>query len=176
MKTTDNQSTNLSINFPMVVKTKPHPFWRWFWLTFLVVSLAYAWYSFYVPSNNVVWVDNMVSAQEIAHNSGKNMLLFFTGDWCVPCRIMKREVFADKEVMKVVNAQVVPVMINIDDPNAKELVKHYKVGGTPITIFTDHQGEVLDYAFGKLGKTKFLEMLKNLGEEGSKVQMEQFKE
>ncbi|MCP3928125.1 MAG: thioredoxin fold domain-containing protein [Bacteroidetes bacterium] len=167
MKKTDNQPTNLSTNSSKVVKTKSHPFWRWFWLTFLVVSLAYAWYSFYVPSNDVVWADDMVSAREIANDSDKNILLFFTGKWCVPCRIMKREVFADKEVMKVVNAQVVPVMINIDDPNAEELVKHYKIGATPITIFTDPQGEVLDYAVGKIGKTKFLEMLENLGAEGS---------
>lgn len=152
-----------STKFHTVVKKKPHPFWRWFWLSFLVLSLAYAWYSFYVPSNDVKWSDNMVSSQELANDSGKNMLLFFTGDWCVPCRIMKREVFADKEVMKVINSQLVPVIINVDDPKMKELVKLYKVGGTPITIFTDPQGKVLDYAVGKIGKTKFLEMLNNLG-------------
>ncbi|WP_053991619.1 thioredoxin fold domain-containing protein [Mangrovimonas sp. TPBH4] len=167
MKKTDNHPAKSSSSSPEVKKTKSHPFWRWFWLTFLVVSLGYAWYSFYVPSNDVAWADNMVSAKKLATDSNKNMLLFFTGDWCVPCRIMKREVFADKEVMKAINSQVVPVMINIDDPNAKELVKHYKIGGTPITIFTDSQGNVLNYAVGKIGKTKFLEMLENLGENGS---------
>jgi len=167
MKKTENPSTNLSPDSPRLAKTKSHPFWRWFWLTFLVVSLAYAWYSFYVPSNDVVWADNMVSAREIAKDSDKNMLLFFTGDWCVPCRIMKREVFADQEVMKAINEQVVPVIINVDDPNTAELVKLYKIGGTPLTLFTDPQGEVLDYAFGKIGKAKFLEMLENLDAEGS---------
>ena len=87
------------------------------------------------------------------------MLLFFTGEWCVPCRIMKREVFADKEVMK----ELIPVMINVDDPKAEELVKQYKIGGRPITIFTDYQGKVIDYTAGKIGKSKFLEMLENLG-------------
>lgn len=156
MKNTDHPSTNSS----KVAKTRSHPFWRWFWLIFLVVSLAYAWHSFYVPANEVIWSKNMVSAKEIAKKSNKNVLLFFTGDWCVPCRIMKREVFADQEIMKTINAQVVPVMIDVDDPNAEELVKHYKIGGTPVTILTDAQGEVLDYAVGKIGKTEFLEMLK----------------
>jgi len=159
MKKTDNLTTNSS--------KKSRPFWRWFWLFFLAGSLAYAWYSFYVPPNDVAWADNMVSAREDANRSGKNMLLFFTGEWCVPCRIMKREVFADQEVMSAINAQVVPVMIDIDDPTAEELVKHYNVGVTPITIFTDPQGKVLDYAVGKIGKTKFLEMLNNLGAAGS---------
>jgi len=53
---------------------------------------------------------------------------------------MKREVFADKEVMKAINSQLIPVMINVDDPKAEELVKQYKIGGIPITIFTDYQG------------------------------------
>lgn len=157
-----SKNANLSTSSSKVAKAKSHPLWRGFWLTFLVVSLAYAWYSFYVPSNDVVWAKNMVSAQAIAKKSDKNMLLFFTGDWCVPCRIMKREVFANQEVMKAVNAQVVPIMIDIDDPNAQELVKHYKIGATPITIFTNPQGEVLDYAVGKIGKTKFLEMLEKI--------------
>ncbi len=162
MKKINNSTKNSSTNSPKVMKTKSDLFWRIFWLSFLVVSLGYAWYSFYVPSNDINWADNMVLAKEKANDSGKNMLLFFTGDWCVPCRIMKREVFADKEVMKAINRQVIPVMINVDDPNAAELVKHYNVGGTPITIFTDPQGKVIDYAVGKIGKTKFLEMLGNL--------------
>ena len=161
MKKPDNP-----LNSQKVIKTKSHPFWRWFWLIFLVVSLAYAWYSFYVPSNDVAWADNIVSARELAKSSDKNIMLFFSGDWCVPCRIMKRDVFGDKEVMKAINAQVIPVMINVDDPNAEELVKQYNVGTTPITIFTDPDGKVLDYAVGKVGKTKFLEMLKNLGAAG----------
>ncbi|WMI68144.1 thioredoxin fold domain-containing protein [Mangrovimonas sp. YM274] len=162
MSKTNAQLVNSLTNSPKTTKTKSHPFWRLFWLTFLVVSLAYAWYSFYVPSNDVAWADNMVSAKELVNDSDKNMMLFFTGDWCVPCRIMKREVFADKEVSKAINSQVVPVIINVDDPNVEELIKHYKVGTTPITIFTNPQGEVLDYAVGKIGKTEFLEMLKNL--------------
>lgn len=162
MPKTNAQLVNSLTNSPKATKTKSHPFWRLFWLTFLVVSLAYAWYSFYVPSNDVAWADNMVSAKELVNDSDKNMMLFFTGDWCVPCRIMKREVFADKEVSKAINSQVVPVIINVDDPNVEELIKHYKVGTTPITIFTNPQGEVLDYAVGKIGKTEFLEMLKNL--------------
>ena len=163
MNKTDNQSDHS----PAKKKVKSHPFWRWFWLAFLFASLAYAWYSFYVPSNEVNWAEDMISAREMSEDSGKNILVFFTGEWCVPCRIMKREVFADEEVMKAINSQVVPIMIDVDDPNAQELVKHYQVGATPLTIFTDHQGMVLDYAVGKVDKAKFLEMLGNLGTGGS---------
>lgn len=83
---------------------------------------------------------------------------------------MKREVFADEEVLKAINAQLVPVMIDVDDPAAKDLVEQYKIGVTPITVFTDPQGKVLDYAVGKIGKSKFLEMLGNLSTATTKLQ------
>jgi len=145
-----------------ITKNKSHPFWRWFWLTFLVVSLAYAWYSFYVPSNDIEWDRSITSTQELSNNSGKKTLLFFTGKWCVPCRIMKREVFADKEVERAINSKLIPVMIDIDNPNTIELVKYFKIGATPTTIILDSQGKVLDYVVGKIGKKKFLEMLSNI--------------
>ncbi|MFD1314906.1 thioredoxin family protein [Namhaeicola litoreus] len=140
-------------------KEKSHPFWQWFWLTFLAVSLFYAWYSFYAPSNDVKWVNNITSVKELTKNSSKNTLLFFTGKWCSPCRIMKREVFSDNEVERFINLQFTPVMVDIDNPDTKELVEHFKVGITPTTIILDAQGKVLDYAVGKIGKEEFLEML-----------------
>jgi len=157
MKKTDNTLTNSS----KFTKTKPHPFWKLFWLTFLVVSLWYAWYSFYAPSNDITWTNDIESAQKLANNSDKNIVVFFTADWCSPCRIMKRKVFADNQVMKAINSKVVSVEINIDDPNSEALVKQYNIGATPTTIFINPEGKVMDYAVGKVEKTKFLEMLEN---------------
>lgn len=140
-------------------KTKSHPFWSFFWLTFLVVSLWYAWYSFYVPSNNEIWSSDIELSKEIANNSNKNILVFFTGKWCSPCRIMKREVLTDSKVMKAIDDKFVRVEINIDDPNSEALVKQYNIGATPTTIFIDPKGNVIDYAVGKVDKSKFLDML-----------------
>jgi len=150
-------------------KRRSHPFWKWFWLAFLVVSLGYAWYSFYVPSNDVAWADDIDSARQLAATSGKPMLLFFTAEWCVPCRIMKREVFADPEVTMAINAKVVPVMIHEGEPGADDVFSRYDVRGTPITIFTDPQGNVLDYEVGGIGKARFMEMLENLGASRSEL-------
>ncbi|MGA1237129.1 MAG: thioredoxin family protein [Limisphaerales bacterium] len=43
----------------------------------------------------MVWVDEVAAARQKAISSGRNVLLFFTAEWCVPRRIMKRQVFAD---------------------------------------------------------------------------------
>ncbi|MCP4800044.1 MAG: DUF255 domain-containing protein, partial [bacterium] len=134
-------------------KGKSGRFWQWFWLTFLVVSLAYAWYSFYVPSNRATWTVNYTTAQEQAVESDKPIILFFTGKWCSPCRIMKREVWADEQVMATVNDAFIPVMIDVDDPNAAATLNHFRVGVTPTTIITDSKGNVLQYRQGRISRT-----------------------
>lgn len=91
----------------------------------------------------------MVEAELLAESSDKSLMLFFTGTWCVPCKVMKRQVFADRKVASAVNSKVLPVMIDVDDPNSKEIVDRYKAGITPITLFIDSNGDGLDYAVGR---------------------------
>ena len=133
--------------------------WRWFWITTLVVSLPYAWYCFYVPSNGIAWADDYASAQQQSAQSGKPIILFFTGKWCVPCRIMKRNVWADEQVTTSVNAAFIPVTIDVDVPDAAAVLRRYNVGSTPNTILTDSQGNVLQQKEGAIGKAEFLELI-----------------
>ncbi|MCS7468933.1 thioredoxin family protein [Stieleria sp. ICT_E10.1] len=135
-------------------------FWRCFWLSFLVISLAYAWYCYYVPSNRVAWAESYASAQTKAIQTGKPILLYFTGEWCVPCRIMKRNVWADEQVAASVNAEFIPVEIDVDDPDDAAVLARYNIVGSPVTIVTDPEGSVLRWREGGLEKSEFLEFLK----------------
>ncbi|MFK7734836.1 MAG: thioredoxin family protein [Pirellulaceae bacterium] len=134
-------------------------FWRSFWLTFLVASLAYAGYCFYVPSNDIAWADDYASAQRQAARTGRPIILYFTGTWCVPCRIMKRQVWADEQVRALVNAEFVPVAIDVDAPESAELMTTYQVKGPPVTIVCNPKGTVVDWRAGGISKTEFLELL-----------------
>ena len=153
--------------------SRPHRgnfnFWRWFWLGTIPVSLVWVWYDFYVPSNHVSWAKDFASAQQQAAQSGKPMIMFFTGRWCVPCRIMKRNVWADEDVEAAIKAEFTPVMIELDDPNAAETVNRYHIGGTPTTIITDPQGNILERAEGGMGKTVFLGWLGKVKPDVSKA-------
>ncbi len=143
-------------------KGKSGRFWQVFWLTFLVVSLGYAWYSFYAPSNRIAWAANYTAAQQQAVESDKPIILFFTGKWCSPCQIMKRQVWADEQVMNTVNAAFIPATIDVDNSNAAETLSRYGVGATPTTIITDSKGNVLQQKRGGMSKAEFLELLGKL--------------
>ncbi|MCR9291911.1 MAG: thioredoxin family protein [bacterium] len=134
--------------------------WVWFWRLTLVISLSYAWYCYYVPSNEIAWAKDYTSAQQVAQSSGKPLILFFTGKWCVPCRIMKRTVWANAEVESVVNMGFTPVMIDVGDPSASaELLEQYSVHVTPVTILLDSDGQVLERVQGAMDKQEFLALL-----------------
>jgi len=140
-------------------KSKSGRFWQVFWLAFLVLSLAYAWYSFYAPSNDIAWAKDYTVAQQQAEASDQPIILFFTGKWCSPCQIMKRQVWADDQVMNSVNEAFIPVMIDVGNPSSTEILKRYGVGATPTTIITDSAGNVLQRKFGGMSKAAFLDLL-----------------
>ena len=58
-----------------------------------------------------------------------------------------------------VNAAFIPVTIDVDDPDSAAAMSRYRVGGTPITIVTDPEGNVLRYKPGGIGKAEFLELI-----------------
>jgi protein disulfide-isomerase len=72
---------------------------------------------------------------------------------------MKRQVWADDQVMNIVNAAFIPVTIDVDDPDNAAVLVRYNVGGTPITIITDSNGNALQWRVGGIGKSEFLDLL-----------------
>lgn len=163
------QKSKIDMRSQELIEPAPRPnrtwlrwLWQWFWRVNLVVSLVVVWYCFYVPNNNIAWAADYTSAQQQSAQSGKPLILYFTGKWCVPCRIMKRNVWADEQVAAAVNAAFIPVMIDMDDADADSAVSRYSIGGTPNTIITDPTGNVLQQKSGGMEKAEFLEMLGEL--------------
>ena len=128
-----------------------------FWLLFLVGSLGYAWYAFYAPSNDIAWNPDFEAAATASRAGQKPMLVFVTATWCSPCRIMKREVWADDEVKRWVEDRFFPVLLDADAPDAAPVLKRYGIQGTPCTLVINGEGEMLDYRFGAVSKPDFLE-------------------
>ena len=73
---------------------------------------------------------------------------------------MKRQVWADEEVKTLVNSQFIPVAIDVDNPDDAALLTRYNVGGAPVTIIADPQGNALRWRVGGISKSEFLELLR----------------
>jgi thioredoxin 1 len=153
----DSPTENLS--HPSSTSNRWHRFCQWFWRITLIASLGYAWYCFYVPSNSIAWAKDFSAAQDQAVSSNKPIVMYFTAKWCVPCRIMKRTVWADEDVEAIVNKNSIPLMIDMDDSSAAEIVQRYRVTSTPTTIIVDSKGNVLEHVIGGISKVDFLNLL-----------------
>ena len=122
----------------------------------IVGPIVGSWYVFYVPANDVVWAADYDTAQRQAAETGKPMILFFSAEWCTPCRIMKRQVWADEEVESIVDAGFVAVTIDVKNPDAAAAAfERYPVGAWPTTYVTDAQGNVLAHAAGDWASRSF---------------------
>ncbi|HAC00417.1 MAG TPA: cytochrome C biogenesis protein, partial [Brevundimonas sp.] len=63
-------------------------------------------------------------------------MIYFTADWCVICRQMDREVFADGQVVAALqNADLIKVDVTDNTPETRQLMETYRVVGPPTLIF-----------------------------------------
>jgi thioredoxin-related protein len=103
------------------------------------------------------WLTNFETAQTRAQSEKKLLLIDFTGsDWCPPCIMLERQVFAQPE-FKAYAAQHL-VLLAVDFPRRKELsdeqkaandklAEQYEIDGFPTVVVLDWNGKIL----GKLG-------------------------
>jgi len=117
----------------------------------------------------------IIKAQEIVFEKGtfddaleeakaNNKIVFMDcyTDWCGPCKMMTENVFTQKEVGELYNAQFVNVKINMEKGEGVELSKKYGIKAFPTLLFLDSDGKVLHMHVGAL-------LADNLIEEGQKA-------
>lgn len=53
----------------------------------------------------------IAAASEEARSTARPLLYDFTAEWCPPCRVMEREVFADESAARTIETSFVPVRV-----------------------------------------------------------------
>ncbi len=93
----------------------------------------------------VEWVESYGDGQELATQTERPLMVYFTADWCVACAELDAEVFQDPSIRPRLEQEFVPVKIDYDrgDEDTLDAIGRFQVSGLPRVGFEGRDGEVM---------------------------------
>jgi len=110
--------------------------WLVLGLVGLFASGSLAWAESPMP-----WQPNLETAQQVAAQSNRLVLIHFWSTTCQPCMRVEREVFSRPEVAKALDPNFVLVKINVDE--APGTARFYGVSSIPTDVITLPNGRLV---------------------------------
>ena len=105
------------------------------------------------------WVKNYADGLRLARESGKPALVYFTADWCGPCRELNKYVWSDKRVIAA-SKQLVNIYVDADqDPDT---LAAQKVRRIPAVFFLSPAGEIVKQYAGDYSAADFAKQMSSL--------------
>ncbi len=99
----------------------------------------------------------------IAQVPGKIVMLYFSADWCVSCKELENNTFADAGVQaQLKNTLLLKIDMTANNADDKALLQRYQLFGPPAILFFNREGkELADYrVIGYQNAEQFLKRIK----------------
>lgn len=119
----------------------------------LSILLLLFLYSF-VQAEKAVFTRSLEDAVAFSEDTGKDLLVIFTADWCVNCTAMKTDIESDDKILD----DMIVCYVDIDD--RKDLKKEYRVKLIPDYLILRKKIEI-KRKVGYTNKDSFIKWLRN---------------
>jgi len=89
------------------------------------------------PSPGAIrWRSDAAAAEREANKGQRPLLVFFSAEWCMPCKEMLRTSFADAAVAALIERRFVPLFVDVTDDNdtAAALRDRFAVVALPTVV------------------------------------------
>ena len=116
------------------------------------------------PGGGLAWVPYRPALLAQAEAENEPVLLYFSADWCIPCRKLAATTFRDREVLAQLDTLGVrPIKADLTwrGGEAEELRRRFSVSGVPTLVFLRGSRE-LGRLVGYVSPQEFLETLTEL--------------
>jgi thiol:disulfide interchange protein DsbD len=92
----------------------------------------------FLPIKGLGGFDEQITA---ARAAGKPVLLDFYADWCIECKHLERETFADEQIkLRLADVVLLRADVTANDADDQALLKNFELFGPPAVLFFDTQG------------------------------------
>ncbi len=110
-------------------------------LVLLVVGLGLGAWT-YVTFANDGWMRDIDDGLDAAKASGKPILVYYTADWCPPCKQLRATVLADPDVEAALAAKFVRVKVDLTSRGGRnaQIADEQGVHAIPTMILYDANG------------------------------------
>ena len=92
---------------------------------------------------------------EKAEKENKIVFVDIYTDWCLPCKVMDKEVFEDEATAEFMNENFINYKVNAEKGEGPDINIIYNVKGFPTLLFLDAKGKVIQRNDGSMGIVAF---------------------
>jgi thiol:disulfide interchange protein DsbD len=92
------------------------------------------------------WLDYQEELIQEAKKQAQPVIIDFTADWCVPCRIMEQRTFSSPPIIAKAK-QFLTLRVDLThstQPKNRSLMERYRIKGVPTVIFLDQRGKEIE--------------------------------
>ena len=105
-----------------------------------------------IQFENSVYIDDILA---LAKKENKLVFIDLYTDWCEPCKLMDKDVFTDKEIAKIFNANFINYKVDGESEKGKNLAFMFQLTMYPTLLFLDSDGNMVARNDGALYHTEF---------------------
>lgn len=102
--------------------------------------------------------DELASVLKKAERENKLVFVDVYTTWCMPCRLMDRDVFTHQETADVINKDFISYKIDAEKKNGPVFSFNYDVVQYPTLLFLDAKGNILERKDGVAYHSELLSM------------------
>ncbi len=102
-----------------------------------------------------------------AQASGRPMLIEFTADWCINCKVLEKTVYANQQVARVAHHhRVIALQADLTQPDRRlqRLLVSYRGAGLPFAVVLDGGGQVAGRFSGLFSAKALVQSIKQTSE------------
>lgn len=124
---------------------------------FFILTFFLSFFVFEVKSIDFIKGD-LENAKRISVDSGKPILIYFTAVWCGPCKYMEKYIFSDEKVILESRYQVIPLKMDVDTSEGKELYQrlHQNAISVPLFLVITSKEEIIKIHSGAMNSSQLI--------------------